>query len=51
MMLSFLDNVGVFEAEVDSEGNFNEKVWEWKINSVFSGNVWNVYRMICNLHL
>jgi len=29
--LSFLNNVvGVFEVEVDSEGNFTEKVWEWK---------------------
>jgi hypothetical protein len=29
--LSFFNNVvGVFEAEVDSEGNFTEKVWEWK---------------------
>jgi hypothetical protein len=29
--LSSLNNVvGVFEAEVDSEGNFTEKVWEWK---------------------
>jgi hypothetical protein len=29
--LSFLNNaVGVFEVEVDSEGNFTETVWEWK---------------------
>ena len=29
--LSFLNNiVGVFEAEVDNEGNFTEKIWEWK---------------------
>lgn len=29
--LSALNNVvGVFEAEVDLEGNFTEKVWEWK---------------------
>jgi hypothetical protein len=29
--LSFLNNVvGVFEAEMDSEGNFTEKIWEWK---------------------
>lgn len=29
--LSILNNVvGVFEVEVDSEGNFTEKVWEWK---------------------
>ena len=29
--LSFLNNVvGLFETEVDSEGNFTEKIWEWK---------------------
>lgn len=29
--LSFLNNiVGLFEVEIDSEGNFTEKVWEWK---------------------
>jgi hypothetical protein len=29
--LSFLNNVvGVYEAEMDSEGNFTEKIWEWK---------------------
>ena len=29
--LSFLSNtVGVFEAEVDEDGNFTEKIWEWK---------------------
>jgi hypothetical protein len=29
--LAFLNNiVGVFEAEVDTEGNFTEKIWEWK---------------------
>jgi hypothetical protein len=29
--LSFLTNtVGLFEAEVDEEGNFTEKIWEWK---------------------
>ena len=29
--LKFLDNlVGVFEVEIDSQGNFSEKVWEWK---------------------
>lgn len=29
--LSFLNNtVGLFEAEVDEEGNFTEKIWEWK---------------------
>ena len=29
--LSFLNNtVGLFEAEVDQEGNFTEKIWEWK---------------------
>jgi hypothetical protein len=22
--------VGLFEAEVDAEGNFTEKIWEWK---------------------
>jgi hypothetical protein len=29
--LAFLNNViGVFEAEMDSEGNFSDKIWEWK---------------------
>jgi hypothetical protein len=29
--LSFLNNVvGLFETEVDTEGNFTEKIWEWK---------------------
>jgi hypothetical protein len=29
--LSFLnDVVGLFEAEMDSEANFSEKIWEWK---------------------
>jgi len=29
--LSSLSNVvGVFESEVDMEGNFTEKIWEWK---------------------
>jgi hypothetical protein len=29
--LSSLNNViGVFEAEIDAEGNFSEKSWEWK---------------------
>jgi hypothetical protein len=29
--LSFLnDVVGLFEAEVDTEGNFSENIWEWK---------------------
>lgn len=29
--LSFLNNtVGLFEAEVDQEGDFTEKIWEWK---------------------
>lgn len=29
--LSNLNNViGVFEAEIDAEGNFSEKSWEWK---------------------
>ncbi|HXP50636.1 MAG TPA: hypothetical protein VN922_11810, partial [Bacteroidia bacterium] len=29
--LAFLNNVvGVFEAEIDMEGNFSEKSWEWK---------------------
>lgn len=29
--LSFLNNmVGVFEAEIDADGNFSEKIWEWK---------------------
>jgi len=28
--LSFLNNiVGVFETEIDSEGNFTERIWEW----------------------
>jgi hypothetical protein len=29
--LGFLDNkVGVFEAQVDSQGNFADKTWEWE---------------------
>ena len=29
--LAFLNNlVGLFETEVDIEGNFTEKIWEWK---------------------
>jgi hypothetical protein len=29
--LSFLNNVvGVYEAEMDAEGNFTQKIWEWK---------------------
>jgi hypothetical protein len=29
--LAFLNNmVGVFETESDANGNFSEKVWEWK---------------------
>jgi hypothetical protein len=29
--LKFLDkSIGVFEAEIDSQGNFSEKTWEWK---------------------
>jgi len=29
--LEFLNNiVGVFEAEVDGQGNFTDKMWEWK---------------------
>jgi hypothetical protein len=29
--LEFLNNmVGIFEAEIDPEGNFSEKSWEWK---------------------
>jgi hypothetical protein len=29
--LAFLNNmVGVFETEIDAEGNFSEKAWEWK---------------------
>ena len=29
--LASLNNmVGVFEAEIDTNGNFSEKVWEWK---------------------
>jgi hypothetical protein len=29
--LAFLNNiVGVFESEIDSDGNFSEKEWEWK---------------------
>jgi hypothetical protein len=28
--LDFLNNiVGVFEAQVDSQGNFTDKTWEW----------------------
>jgi hypothetical protein len=29
--LAFLNNiVGVFESEIDVDGNFSEKAWEWK---------------------
>lgn len=29
--LGFLNNiVGVFEAQVDAQGNFTDKTWEWK---------------------
>ena len=29
--LAFLNNVvGLFEAEIDAEGNATEKIWEWK---------------------
>ena len=29
--LRFLNNiVGVFEAQVDAQGNFTDKTWEWK---------------------
>ncbi len=29
--LAFLNNlVGLFESELDTGGNFSEKVWEWK---------------------
>jgi hypothetical protein len=29
--LGFLNNiVSVFEAEVDAQGNFSDKTWEWK---------------------
>jgi hypothetical protein len=29
--LSFLNNmVGIFESEIDTAGNFSEKIWEWK---------------------
>jgi hypothetical protein len=29
--LAFLNNmVGVFESEIDADGNFSEKIWEWK---------------------
>jgi hypothetical protein len=29
--LAFLNNtVGVFESEIDTDGNFSEKAWEWK---------------------
>jgi hypothetical protein len=29
--LSFLNNmIGMFEAEIDIDGNFSEKIWEWK---------------------
>jgi hypothetical protein len=29
--LAFLNNVvGLLEAEVDTEGTFTEKIWEWK---------------------
>jgi hypothetical protein len=29
--LGFINNlVGVFEAQVDGQGNFTDKIWEWK---------------------
>ncbi|HKG89809.1 MAG TPA: hypothetical protein VKA95_15935 [Nitrososphaeraceae archaeon] len=29
--LAFLNNmIGVFENEIDVDGNFSEKIWEWK---------------------
>jgi hypothetical protein len=29
--LSFLNEVvGLFEAEMDAEGNFSENIWEWQ---------------------
>jgi hypothetical protein len=29
--LAYLNNVvGLFETDVDTEGNFTEKIWEWK---------------------
>jgi hypothetical protein len=29
--LAFLNNlIGVFESEIDTEGNFSGKIWEWK---------------------
>jgi hypothetical protein len=29
--LGFLNNlVGVFETEIDADGNFSERAWEWK---------------------
>jgi hypothetical protein len=29
--LAFLNNmIGVFETDIDAEGNFFEKAWEWK---------------------
>jgi hypothetical protein len=29
--LAFLNNlVGIFKSEFDTEGNFSEKIWEWK---------------------
>ena len=29
--LAFLNNlIGIFESEIDTEGNFSEKIWEWK---------------------
>jgi len=29
--LAFLNNlIGLFEVQIDSEGNFSEKAWEWK---------------------
>lgn len=29
--LAFLNNlIGVFESDIDTEGNFSEKIWEWK---------------------
>lgn len=24
------DMVGLFESEIDANGNFSEKIWEWK---------------------
>jgi len=28
--LALLNNIGLFETDVDTEGNFTEKIWEWK---------------------